>query len=209
MRSYDARFPVFCAWALEFAPVNVSCVLVQPRGDDFLCVGSRSWFFESLPDCVAVVESKYPFKIGRHILPPENAPSVWSALFADLCVFNVAHAPDLADGRRMLITQAFLSRLAIDTAPHPWDLENNQLLVDSLNGYRVKEQANAQDVFSTTVQASHEQYLARALEHFAAHENASPARGARKHSAPIDYSMQDRAVICGGRELYASMRGNV
>lgn len=196
---YDARFPVSAAWSLEFAPVNVSVVLIQPRGDDFLCLGSRSWFFESLPDCVATVQSGYPWRVGRHVLPPEQPPRIWEALFADLCVYNVVHAPELEHGRRMLLTQAFLSRLTIDTTPRAWDAENNQLLVDSLNDYRMREVTNAQDQFSTSVQASHGQYLARALEHFAAYENFAPARGARAHSKPLDYSAHDRAVICGAR----------
>jgi hypothetical protein len=197
--SYDARFPVFAAWALEFAPVNVSVVLIQPRGEDFLCIGSQSWFFESLPNCVAKVQSGYPWRVGVHILPPENDPRVWEALFTDLCIYNSVHAPELADGRRMLITQAFLSRLTIDTAPHPWDPENNQILVDSLGGYRMKEVASAQDQFSMSVQASHEQYLARALEHYAAHEWKAPARAARAWGPGPDYTMHDRAVIAGGR----------
>jgi hypothetical protein len=197
--SHDARFPVFAAWALEFSPVNVSVVFIQPRGQDFLCIGSHSWFFESLPDCVAKVQSGYPWRVGRHVLPPENDPHIWRALFADLCVYNVAHAPELADGKRMLIAQAFLSRLTIDTVPHPWDEENNQILVDSLGGYRMREVASTQDQFTTSVQASHEQYLARALEHFAAFEWKEPTRGARAWGPAPDYSMHDRAVIAGAR----------
>lgn len=198
--SYDARFPVFAAWALEYAPVNVSVVLIQPRHEDFLCVGSESWFFESLPNCLAKVQSGYPWRIGKHVLPHENDPRIWEALFADQCIYNTAHAPDIADGRRMLITQAFLSRLVIDTEPHPWDKENNQLLVESLGGYRMREVPSAQDQFTQSIQASHEQYLARALENFAALEWKEPMRGPRAWSAPIDYTMRDRTVICGARQ---------
>jgi hypothetical protein len=196
----DARFPVFAAWALEFAPVNVSVVLIQPTREGFLCVGSQSWFFQSLPDCLAKVQSGYPWRVGLHILPPENDPRIWQALFEDLCVYNVAHAPELADGRRMMLTQAFLSRLSIDTTPRPWDAENNQLLVDSLNGYRMREVTSAPDQFTTNVQASHEQYLARALEHFAAHEWKQPAREARAFGPPLDYSRHDLSVIAGARQ---------
>lgn len=195
--SYDARFPVFAAWGLEFSPVNVSVVFIQPRKQDFLCIGSHSWFFESLPDCIAKVQSGYPWRVGKHVLPPESDPRIWQALFEDLCIYNTEHAPELADGRRMLVTQAFLSRLTIDTVPHPWDEENNQILVDSLGGYRMREVASAQDQFTTTVQASHEQYLARALENFAAFEWKSPVRGARAWGPAPDYSMHDRAVIAG------------
>lgn len=197
--TYDARFAVFAAWALEFAPVNVSVVFIQPRGDDFLCIGSGSWFFESLADCVAKVQSAYPWRVSTHVLPFEKPQGVWRAMFEDLLIYNAVHAPELSDGRRMMLTQAFLSRLTIDLAPHPWDEENNQVLIDSLGGYRMREVASAQDQFTTTVQASHEQYLARALENFAAHEWRSPARGARAWGPAPDYSMHDRAVIAGAR----------
>ena len=199
MRAYDARFPVFAAWALEFAPVNVSVVLIQSCREDFLCVGSRSWFFKPLPDCIATVQSGYPWRVGRHILPPERTPGVWQAMFADLCVYNCAHAPELPDGKRMLIAQAFLSRLTIDTSARPWDAESNQLLVDSLNGYRMREVASVADQFTNSVQNTHEQYLARALEHFAALEWRTPIRGERAWGPAIDYTMHDRAVIAGGR----------
>ena len=196
---YDASFPVFAAWALEFAPVNVSVVLVQPRGADFLCIGSRSWFFESLPDCVAKVQSGYPWRVSKHVLPPEEPPRIWEALFADLCVYNVEHAPNLQTGQRILLTQAFLSRLTIDTQPRPWDETNNAELLDSLSGYRVKELASEHDVYTTNVLGSHEQYLARALEHFAAREWKKPARGAAGWGRPPDYSKHDRSVIVGAR----------
>jgi hypothetical protein len=199
VRSYDARFPVFAAWALEFAPVNVSVVLVQPHREDFLCVGSRSWFFQSLPDCVAEVQSRYPWRVGKHVLPFEKPPGVWDALYNDLCVYNLVHAPQMEDGRRMLITQAFLSRLTIDTSPRPWDAESNQLLVDSLNGYRMREVQSVQDQFTQTVAATFEQYLARALENFAAYEWREPARGARAWGPAPNYAAHDKAVIAGGR----------
>lgn len=196
--NHDGRYAVFAAWALEFSPVNVSVVLIQPRRDDFVCVGSHSWFFDSLPECVAAVSSGYPWRVQKHILPPEPAPQIWAALFADLCVYNVDHAPELADGRRMMLAQAFLSRLSIDTTPREWDRENNQLLVDSLNGYRMREVTGQPDQFTTNVAASHEQYLARAVENFAAYEWKNPARGARAWGPPLDYTMHDRAVIAGG-----------
>lgn len=193
--NHDGRFPVFASWALEFSPVNVSVVLIQPRRDDFLCVASRSWFFDSLPDAVAIVHSGMPWKVQKHILPHEPVPKIWQALFADLCVYNVDHAPELEDGRRMMLAQAFLSRLSIDTTPREWDKENNQLLVDSLNGYRMREVSGQPDQFTTNVQASHEQYLARAVENFAAYEWKNPARGARAWGAPLDYTKHDSAVI--------------
>jgi len=194
--SYDARFPVSAAWALEFAPVNVSVVFVQPRGSDFLCIGSKSWFFDSPPECIAQSKTAYPWRVSTHILPPEDPPRIWQELFEDLCIYNVEHAPKLDDGRRMLLTQRFLSRLEVDTTARPWDAENNELLVDSLNGYRVKELASHHDVFTTNVMGTHEQYLTRALEHFVAHDWAKPERGRPWGPAP-DYSQHDKAVIGG------------
>ncbi len=198
--SYDARFPVFAAWALEFAPVNVSVVFLQPRDADFLCIASESWFFETVGSCVAKSRSDYPWRVSTHVLPTESGPRskrVWQTVFEDLRVFNVEHAPEMDDGKRMVLAQHFLSRLSLDTTPRPWDENNNAVLLDSLNGYRVKELASHADSFTTNILGTHEQYLTRALENFAAWEWKNPTRGKATWGPPLDYSKHDRSVICG------------
>jgi hypothetical protein len=199
--SYDARFPVYAAWALEFAPVNVSVVFMQPRDADYLCIASQSWFFDSLALCVARTRADYPWVIATHILPAESGPRskrVWQTIFEDLRVYNVAHAPELASAERMVVAQQFLSRLSIDTSPRPWDENNNSVLLDSLNGYRVKELASHADTFTTNALGTHEQYAVRALEHFAAWEWKHPASARTMWGPPPNYAQHDKAAIAGG-----------
>lgn len=192
-RGYDAAFPVSAAWALEFAPVNVSVLFMQTDGNEHFCIGSRSWFFEELARCIAEARETFPWRVAEHILPPEGEPRIWERVFHDQRLLNVEHAPELPDNKRMLLTQRFLSRLHIDTAPRPWAEDgNNALLVDSLNGYRVKELASHSDVFTMNILGTHEQYLTRALEHYAAWEfGGAPTQW----STPQNYSQQDKAVI--------------
>jgi hypothetical protein len=191
---YDPAFPVSAAWALEFAPVNVSVLFMQRDGNEHLCIGSRSWFFEEIGACIADAREAFPWKAAEHILPPEDEPRVWALAFTDQRLFNTEHAPALPEPKRMLIAQRFLSRLHIDTAPRPWDMDgNNATLLDSLNGYRVKELASHSDVFTMNILGTHEQYLSRALEHYAAWD----WRGAKADQwakAP-DFSLHDRAVV--------------
>lgn len=197
-RGYDARLPVSASWALEFAPVNVSVVFIQTDGNEAFCIGSRTWFFDELSDCVAEIRERFPWRVSEHVLPPESAPRIWELAFNDLRLFNVEHAPAYDDNRRMFLTQRFLRRLHIDTAPRPWENNegNNADLIDSLNGYRVKELASHSEVFTMNVLGTHEQFLTRALEHFAAWEYLTAAA---PWGPPPDYSKHDKAVIAGRR----------
>lgn len=195
---YDAAFPVSAAWALEFAPVNVSVLFMQTDGNEHFCIGSRSWFFEELAHCIAEAREVFPWRVADHIITPEKEPFVWLRVFEEQRLHNARHAPAMDAGKRMLITQRFLTRLHVDTMPRPWDEDgNNALLIDSLNGYRVKELASHSDVFTMNILGTHEQYLTRALEHYAADEFANPPGDT--WGAPPDYTMHDRAVIAGGR----------
>lgn len=192
---YDSAFRVSAAWALEFAPVNLSVVFMQSDGNEHFCIASRSWFFDELARCIAETLETFPWRVAEHLIPPESEPRVWARVFEEQRLHNVEHAPELEANKRMLVTQRFLRRLHIDTQPRPWDEDgNNALLVDSLNGYRVKELASHTDVFTMNPLATHEQYLARALEHYAAWDfhggGMRPAWG-----RPQDYGNHDRGVI--------------
>lgn len=193
-RGYDAALPVTAAWALEFTPVNVSVVFMQRAGNEYVCIGSRSWMFEAIGDCVAEIRTGFPWRVAEHVLPPEREPRVWQEIFGDMRVFNVEYAPELDDRARMVITQRMLPSLYIDTAPRPWEegRQNNEMLIESLNGYRMKELASHSDVFTLNVLSTHEQYLTRALEHYAAWARLEPARpwGPRP-----DYTEADRGII--------------
>lgn len=190
---YDASFPVSATWALEFAPVNVSVLFMQTNGNEHFCIASRSWFFEELSRCLAEIREVFPWRVSSHVLPPEEQPFVWQRIFAELQLHNTEHAPKLAENQRMLITQQFLPRLHVDTMPRSWDEDgNNAQLMDSLNGYRVKELASHSDVFTMNVLGTYEQYQTRALEHYATREWLRP-RGAWGRKP--DYSQHDRRQV--------------
>lgn len=194
---YDAAFPVSASWSLEFAPVNVSVLFVQRDGNEHYVIGSHTWFFEELARALAEVREVYPWRVASHLIPPEREPFVWQTIFRDQHLHNVEHAPVLPDGQRMLVTQRFLPRVHVDTVPREWAVEgNNAELIDALNGYRVKEVPGQSNVFSMNVLGSHEQYLTRALEHYAAHDFLNPP-GDAWGPAP-NYAAHDRAVIAAG-----------
>lgn len=189
---YDAAFPVSAAWALEFAPVNVSVLFVQRDGNEHACIASRSWFFAELADCIAEVREVFPWRCSRHILPPDDS-GIWRTIFERLELRNSESAPRLADNQRMLITQLFLPLLSIDTASRPWEPEgNNATLIDSLNGYKVKELASHTDAFTMNILGTHDQYLTRALEHYAAWDWRRPAADWGKKP---DYSSDDKRLV--------------
>jgi hypothetical protein len=171
---------------------------MQTDGNEHFCIASRSWFFEELARCIAEVREVFPWKTAEHLIPPEDEPFAWERIFREQQLHNTEHAPRLPANQLMLVAQRFLPRLHIDTEARAWEPDgNNSLLVDSLNGYRVKELSSHTDVFTMNVLGTHEQYLTRALEHYAAHEFANPA--GEKLGPPPDYRLHDRAVIAGGR----------
>lgn len=194
--AYDPSFPVVASWALEFAPVSVAVVMMQASGNEHFCIASRAWFFEELANCLGEVREVFPWRIASHLIPPEpDKFKIWEQIFHDQALNNIEHAPDMPDNRRMLLTQLFLRRLHVDTAPRPWELEgNNASLLDALNGYRVKELSSHAEVFTLNVLGTHEQYLTRALEHYAAH---AQLRRAPRWLPGQDYKNHDAAVIAG------------
>ena len=192
---YDATFPVCAAWALEFAPVNVSVIFAQPQGNEHFVIGSRTWFFEELAACIAEAREAFPWRVADHIIPRENVP-VWRQIFEELGLFNTEYAPVFPDPQRMLLTQQFLRRVRIDTAARPWAPDgNNPDLVDSLSGYRVKELASHAEAFTLNILGTHEQYLSRALEHYAAYHWLERKMTAAFWHKPPDYTEHDKAAI--------------
>jgi hypothetical protein len=191
---YNAAYPVTASWALEFAPVALAVVMAQCNGNEWYAIASRVWHFEELARCVAEVRELYPWRISEHVLPYENEPRVWEAVFQDQRLNNLERSQELPDGKRMMLTQRFLSRLHIDTQVRPWaEHGNNEDLVDALNGFRVKEMASQPDVFTVNALSSHEQYLARAVEHLAVWDWVTGST--EQWSKPLDYTKHDRAVI--------------
>jgi hypothetical protein len=198
---YDSTLPVTAAWNLEYMPAAASVVFFQELGNEIAVIGSRSWMFTPISQCLAELEDgphKFPWRAARHVLRIDEE-NVWPELF-QRAELNVEQTREHASiGKATAVTAAMLERATIDTTPRPWleatESGNNELLVDSLNGYRMKELKEvagdgAQD-FSDTPVVSYERYLAGAVELFAAWHWARRRRRGR----PMDYSAYDRAVI--------------
>lgn len=181
---------------MEFQPVCLAVVYVQMDGNEIFAIGSRSWFFADTAECLAEAREAFPWKAGENVIPPEpSGPRLWAETLEGLGALNVTHAPVLEEQKRMLATQQLIGRLHVDTAPRPWAPDgNNAELIDSLNGYRVKELGGHADVYTLNVLGSHEQYLSRALEHFAAWERIAGSSSS-SWAKPQNYAAQDRGVI--------------
>ena len=190
--AYDARFGVTAAWSLEFAPVNISVAFFQNAGNESRVIGSRSFMFRTLAEAYAEARAGFPWKVATHLVPPDN-DGVYTSLMVDLGCHAVDVAPALNTSKAAMVTQAFLSRVHVDNVARPFEKltgVNNELLLDSLNGYRLKE-SNDTEEYTLNLFASYERYLARAVEHYAAAEMARPAARAR----PRNYAAYDRGVI--------------
>ena len=202
---YDATYPVFAAWNLDNAPANYAVVFFQERGGNELAViGSRSWMFVPLHECFADLAT-FPWKVARDLIMFDKE-GVWSGIFD-------AHErrPELVfpfdQGRVSAITNALLSRTHIDTMPRPYAgkgiATNNELLVDSLLGYRVRERESAAEAerenFDAVPLVTYERYLAGAMELFATWQFVrDPKRGRSRRSQygpGRERSDYDRTVI--------------
>ena len=192
--AYESRFPVYASWSLEFAPVNISVAFMQPAENEVRCIGSRSFMFTTLAEAVATARAEFPWgrKVAAHIVPPDD-DSVYQDLFDDMQLFAEA-APQLGVSKLALTTQAFLSRLHVDNVARTFERVssvNNELLMDSLNGYRLRESSDSEE-FTLNQFISFERYLARAVENYAAWDRQV---GASVAWAERDYSAHDLGVI--------------
>lgn len=199
---HDSRAPVFASWSIEYAPINVSVAFFQQSGSGWHNIGSRSFMFTELDEALADVRSGFPWRVAEHVVPHDQW-GVYQELFNDHGIFASETVPmDLQP--TSLVTQAFLSRLHVDNVPRRFERvtpeQNNLLLVDSLNGYRLQEISRNADDFSLTMFQSFERYLARAVENFACFERTL---GSGEWGPAPDYSTHDRAVI-GGQPQWAS-----
>lgn len=175
--SYQPILPVVAAWSLEF-PEAVAVVFVQIDGTDVNIVGSRLWRFTALSTAIAEL-SDFPWRkrIESHVIPPDPG-GVWAGIFEDAGI-EAETCPDWSEIQTVFLTRELFAVLRVDNEPRPWtcedEEENNQQLIESINGYRV-EQARNSETFGKTAAHSWERYLVRALEVFALwHHNGASA----------------------------------
>lgn len=196
--AYEPSYPVTAAWNLEHMPVVACVVFVQELGNELCFVGSRSWMFPGAIGTCLEELSKFPWEAKRHILRIDD-DQTWPELFRRHELHVELAREHASLGKSTAMADAMLERATFDTAPRPWldasETTNNELLIDSLNGYRVKPLEGAdggKENFADSPLVTYERYFAGAIELLAAW---LWARRRRREVRPIDYSAQDRAVI--------------
>lgn len=187
--TYNPRYEVIASWALEFMPTNCSVVFVQPIGDECHIIGSRSYMFTQLATAVADARTTFPWQASQHLVP-YTKNSDWLEMFKDLGIRNATQVVNRDLAIQVTITQALLGRCWIDTESRVFEPDgNNEILIDSLNGYSVRE--IVEDQFSANpIEWQYQAYMVRALERFAVWERKRP-----KWSRKPNYTELDRAVI--------------
>ena len=188
---YDSSLPVFASWSLEYAD-QYTVSFLQHRGNETRVIGSKSFQFEALPDCLQLASEYFPWKyISRHVVP-NNTPSELIETFENHNqVVELAPALD----NYYSVTRERLATTYIDNAPRAWEDEqnNNENLVDALNGYRFTE-ARAGQSFTNTPVNSWEKHFARTLEIYSAYRYSEPNELGGWFDPPST-ALQDRASI--------------
>lgn len=188
--AFDVSRPVFAVWSLQWDEQYTVCYF-QTENNTNRIIGSRSYPFDSLTDALQKAAHQFPWRyIARHIVPPKTPPEVIEQLER----FGVVeHAPDVENV--FSVTREQLALTYIDTQPRSFeqDEDNNQLLIDSLNGYRFSEARGGQSFTNTPVN-SWEKHYARCVELFATWRHNEPLQAGGWHPPP-SYDQHDRAVI--------------
>lgn len=187
--TYNPRYEVVASWALEFMPTNCSVVFCQPIGDEVHIIGSRSYMFTQLAEAVADVRTAWPWKASQHLIP-WTKESDWLELFKDLGIRTATQVVTRELAIQVTITQALLGRCWIDTESRNFEPDgNNDILIDSLNGYSVREVV--EDQFTAKpLEWQYQAYMVRALERYAVWD-----RKRKTWSRKPNYAEHDRAVI--------------
>lgn len=188
---FDSSLPVSASWSTEFAE-QYTVIFWQRRGNESRVVGSRSYRFESLSDAIQAAAHSFPWRyVARHILPAKTPGEIVETFENFGQVVDLA--PDMAN--IFSVTRDQLSTTYVDNAPRAWESEkeNNENLVDALNGYRFSEARGGQSFTNTPVN-SWEKHYARALEVFAAYRQGDSDAVDGWFPAPST-EYHDRAVI--------------
>lgn len=164
--AYDSSLPVFASWSTEFAD-QYTVTFWQARGNEHRLIGSRSFPFENLEDCIALSTRAFPWRyIARHILPHDCPSEIIAAFENHNQVVEIA--PDRSDV--FSLTRAHLATTFVDNVERPFEdgKENNENFFDALNGYRFSDARGGQS-FTNNAVNSWEKHYCRSLEVFAAH----------------------------------------
>lgn len=171
--AYDSSKPVFASWSLKWDN-EYTVIFWQRIGNVSNCIGSKSFKFWSLSDSLDYVANHYPWKyISRHIIGNDIPASVGD--FFETRGQNIDQAPEtktlVKTAREMLATTY------IDNARRPWDAqaedENNNLLIDALNGFAFAKNAKRSE-YTNTPANTWEKHFAAAFETYAIWADGEP-----------------------------------
>lgn len=189
--TYDSTRPVIASWSLEYDD-QYTAIFWQATGNESHVIGSKSFPFAPLSDCLDQVATLFPWRhCSRHVVPYDTSGDAVE-LF-EKHNLEVDHAPKKAD--TIKVTRDQLARTWIDTARRTWepDDENNANLLDGLIGYRFSP-GKISDTFLNTPMNSWEKHYARAFEVYATWRNSEGDQFGGWH-APASTEIQDMAVI--------------
>lgn len=188
---YDSSRPVFAAWSIENAD-EYTVTFWQQDGTAARVIGSKSYQFEALSDCIQDAQHRFPWRyISRHVLPHGTPAENIDAFERHSAIVELA--PELDDVYS--VTRDQLATTWIDDAPRAWCDEepNNERLIDALNGYRFSKSSAGQSYTNRAVNSWESRY-ARSLEVLAAYRHAEPDNAGGWYPPP-SRANQDRAVI--------------
>lgn len=189
---YDSSLPVFAAWSLEYDD-QYTVSFLQNRGNEARVIGSKSYPFEALNDCLDHVAHAWPWRyIARHIVP-NGTPGEVIEQFEKRPGALVEHAPKIENVYS--VTREELATTYVDNAPRAFndDQDNNERLVDAMNGHRFTEAKGGQSFTNTPVN-SWEKHYARTVEVFMTWRHHEPLTAGGWHPPPSTVQ-HDRAVI--------------
>jgi hypothetical protein len=188
---FDSSLAFFASWSLVWDD-QYTVSFFQRRGNEARVVGSRSYPFEALSDCLDDVAHAWPWRyIARHVVPHSTPGEVIEQFEGRGAMVELA--PEIENVYS--VTREELATIYVDNAPRAFndDQDNNERLVDGMNGHRFTEASGGQSFTNTPVN-SWEKHYARTVEVFATWRHSEPLTAGGWHPAPSTVQ-HDRAVI--------------
>jgi len=197
--TFDPKYPVYAAWDLGWVD-HLTCVFVQPVGNENRIIGSRSWRMTTIPDALADIRKVYPWEVDTHVLPWDasrnslETGSTWKQVFEDQRT-RTELAPKVSVHEGIEQVRLLLPTCVIDTERRAWAPEgNNGLLIESLSGYRTEIRKGSPGVFQLSPAHTWESHLADALRYYAVFRS-SGGLTLGEWGPALDWSAADRSVI--------------
>lgn len=189
--AYDPKFPLYAAWDLGFSD-HLACVLMQPKGNEHACVGSRAWTFTTIQDAIVELRKVFPWgdRIKLSVLPHDaNVQHI-----SDIGM-PIELAPKLPVAQGIEIVRTYLPLLRIDIAPRPWAEDgNNAVLIDALNGYRTEHSRQHPEVFQLTPAHTWESHFADAVRYYCTFARVGGIESQTSGGNPNVFALKRRVI---------------